>query len=768
MSKRPYLASVLFLILAQSYGCVSASQSGTGSDTGGTGGAGGGTGGTRSDAGPGAGGKTADAAVASSTRSDALVAHDLLSPDVADLAGPSIDLALDRAPGADGAVPGDVLPATDGLPALDLPGVAVDASTDAPISDALADVNSQIPGSDAGGSEAALSCSNSCDDGLACTTDSCVAGGCQNAIQAGSCVIDKVCYADGDPNPTDACKGCVITGSTKAWSSLPEGSSCGTGKSCQAGACTACGNVGQACCGTGASATCVSGAACNASKSRCEIDKATSLAGAYDTFCALFQSGRVRCWGGGSAGLGNGNSGGSNVAAAPVSGLTDAAQISVGTYGACAVRATGAVVCWGQPTALSATSKTPTAIPTITNASQVTIGWNHACVRTTQGKVLCWGSNDYGQLGDGTVNGSATPVEMQGVSDARQVAAASHSRATCVLRSTGQVACVGEAGSNGQTAQSLTIQDLPSVSSASSIISVEYSTCAILTTGGANCWDGGLLAPTVMQGLGQPVAVARWSYNDYAGEAAVQQDGTLWLRGPGPVIGTGIATRISSPSHASAVLLGDTNPATNVVGVARAEQSICMLRSDGGVYCAGSGKIGDGQADSPAFRNYFVPVVGILPVASEAGQCSDGLDNDGNGKTDLDDPACAQDLGSAVGSSVASAPFGAVFGNYLKEGCNPNAYGGSEAVLTWTAPSGGTYQFDTAGSGFDTVLAVFKGNPAFGSELSCNDDKIGVTDGSSAVQMKVTTGDKLTLVVDSKSDPWGGTAVSFNLNITKQ
>jgi hypothetical protein len=169
-------------------------------------------------------------------------------------------------------------------------------------------------------------------------------------------------------------------------------------------------------------------------------------------------------------------------------------------------------------------------------------------------------------------------------------------------------------------------------------------------------------------------------------------------------------------------------------------------------------------------------VVGILPVASEDGQCYDGVDNDGDGKTDLDDSDCAQDLGSATGTSVATVSITGVFGNYLKETCNgtTGGYGGPEAVLTWTAPSGGTYQFDTGGSTFDTVLAAFKGNPLTSDELACNDDNATLQSdasavGTSAIQFQVATGDKLTLVVDSKAAKSSSTTpASFTLNITKQ
>jgi len=112
-----------------------------------------------------------------------------------------------------------------------------------------------------------------------------------------------------------------------------------------------------------------------------------------------------------------------------------------------------------------------------------------------------------------------------------------------------------------------------------------------------------------------------------------------------------------------------------------------------------------------------------------------------------------------------------VFSNYLRESCNGagGGYDGPEAVLTWTAPSGGTFQFDTSGSSFDTVLAAYKSNPLKASELACNDDGATLTGGASAIKVQVITGDKLTLVVDSKTAQASSTTpASFTLNITKQ
>jgi hypothetical protein len=64
-----------------------------------------------------------------------------------------------------------------------------------------------------------------CDDGLACTIDSCNGNGCTFTIAAGSCSISGVCYTAGATNPGNQCQQCTPSTSQTTWS--PKTTGCG-------------------------------------------------------------------------------------------------------------------------------------------------------------------------------------------------------------------------------------------------------------------------------------------------------------------------------------------------------------------------------------------------------------------------------------------------------------------------------------------------------------------------------------------------------------
>ena len=86
-----------------------------------------------------------------------------------------------------------------------------------------------------------------CDDKVACTSEKCTAGKCENPILAGYCLINgNVCYASGTVNPMNACETCDPAVSKTTWTARGNGTSCDAdangctqGDACQTGKCVA-------------------------------------------------------------------------------------------------------------------------------------------------------------------------------------------------------------------------------------------------------------------------------------------------------------------------------------------------------------------------------------------------------------------------------------------------------------------------------------------------------------------------------------------------
>ena len=136
----------------------------------------------------------------------------------------------------------------------------------------------------------------------------------------------------------------------------------------------------------------------------------------------------------------------------------------------CALRRTGAVVCWGinnvgqlgagLPTAyidrgFDANSVTPVEVVGLQGVRSIAGGGDTFCAVTSCGAVACWGDNQFGEAGDGTLPpnmcasssdsgcvGKSVPTEVLGITDAISVTIGS--RVACALRPA-EVDCWGSA-----------------------------------------------------------------------------------------------------------------------------------------------------------------------------------------------------------------------------------------------------------------------------------------------------------------------------------
>ncbi len=127
----------------------------------------------------------------------------------------------------------------------------------------------------------------------------------------------------------------------------------------------------------------------------------------------------------------------------------------------------------------------------------------------------------------------------------------------------------------------------------------------------------------------------------------------------------------------------------------------------------------------------------------------------------LGPPPCVDvDLGTTVPSTTTGTTIGA--GND-QGGATCGGGGGSapDRVFEWTAPTTGTFRFDTVGSAatFDTLLYIRSGN-CVGAQLGCDDDSAGGT--KSRIDLAMTAGQTVVVVVDG----FGVHQGAFTLNIT--
>jgi alpha-tubulin suppressor-like RCC1 family protein len=309
------------------------------------------------------------------------------------------------------------------------------------------------------------------------------------------------------------------------------------------------------------------------------LNDAVAIAAGNDHSCALKTSGTVVCWGFNNRGqLGNGST---TYVTTPVAvnGLSDAVALAAGDNHNCALKTSGAVVCWGENDdgQLGDSSNRnfrtiPVAVTGLSDAVAIQAGRLHSCALKASGAVVCWGDNGYGQLADGSTTDTTTPVAVTGLSDA--VAIVARQDHNCALKTSGAVACwgyngYGQLGDGSSSNIRTTTVAVTGLSDAVALAAGRLHSCALKTSGAMVCWGrngegqlgngstDGTTTPVAVSGLSDAVAMAGgnahscalkasgavvcWGYNGYGqlgdGTRGVSGDGSTNKSTPVDVLG---------------------------------------------------------------------------------------------------------------------------------------------------------------------------------------------------------------------------------------
>lgn len=193
-------------------------------------------------------------------------------------------------------------------------------------------------------------------------------------------------------------------------------------------------------------------------------------------------------------------------------------SLQAGAGQTCGLDGSGHAYCWPN-----SPEPVPEPVSSTISFSQLSIGIVSSCGLDAGGAAWCWGQNAWGQLGDGTKDGSDTPVPVSGGLQFQQIASSwsADEGHACALTPAGAAYCWG-ANYTGQLGDSTVVDGCAPYGCSTTpvraaeghsfiqIVTGTAHTCALEATGSAWCWGNVLGAgnPAPPHAAGAPVAVA--------------------------------------------------------------------------------------------------------------------------------------------------------------------------------------------------------------------------------------------------------------------
>jgi alpha-tubulin suppressor-like RCC1 family protein len=264
-----------------------------------------------------------------------------------------------------------------------------------------------------------------------------------------------------------------------------------------------------------------------------------AISSGYVSSCGLTTSGIAYCWGSNDLGrLGDGTTQDNAVPVAVTGGLRFSA-LRTGSVQACGLATDGAAYCWGSNifstlgTGTTSAPQTcyssdwadegagyqqcsPSPLPVTGGLHFVALsdgGSSAICGLTSNGEAYCWGYGRDGELGDGTMTSSPTPLLVSGGLHFASVSTSGYH--SCGLTTAGVAYCWGY-NDNGELGDASTVSHIVPKPVASNLRFAALSSgadhsCALTMDGTAYCWgvnSSGQLGAGAMTYSNSPVPVS--------------------------------------------------------------------------------------------------------------------------------------------------------------------------------------------------------------------------------------------------------------------
>jgi alpha-tubulin suppressor-like RCC1 family protein len=327
---------------------------------------------------------------------------------------------------------------------------------------------------------------------------------------------------------------------------------------------------------------------------------------------------------------------------APVVGLSGVRAVARGNDNGYALRADGTVWAWGRNfigelgngwtsgPAGYGMSAVPVPVVGLTGVTAIAAGQSFALALRNDGTVWSWGSNWAGQLGNGTLTPSNTPVQVSGLPDVVAIAATNSHSDGYALRADGTVwawgAGNGALGDGTDTDHSTTPVQVSGLTGITRITDAAMGGYALRNDGTVWAWgyhgagqlgngdwcqpdqDCVAYTPVQVSGLTDVTAIAGGWENGYA----VRADGSVWAWG------ANIHGQLGNGQDCGPEYCVSWTPVRSSIADARQVAShdygAYVLRADGTVWSWGanfSGSLGNGTVPDNTVAKLPVQVQGL-------------------------------------------------------------------------------------------------------------------------------------------------------------